>query len=230
MNGCYPANRTLTRNPGHTYRSTGTSRVIRTDDNVSVEPSMSSPRVMLVRHGETGWTRSGQHTSRTNIPLTDIGRRQALALAPLLGRVGVAFALTSPRVRAVETARLAGCPDAEVTDDAREWDYGEFEGRTTADIRESFPGWSLWRDGAPGGETLAAVAARADRLIERLRQSPGDGVVFSHGHFLRVLAARWVGLAPTVGEVLALAPATISRLGWEREQPVIALWNEGIEP
>jgi probable phosphoglycerate mutase len=187
---------------------------------------MTSPSLVLVRHGETAWTRSGQHTSRTDVPLTDVGRGQAQALARLLRRFPTVGTLSSPRSRALETAELAGCTDVEVTGDVEEWDYGQFEGRTTADIRTTWPDWSLWRDGAPGGETIAEVAGRADGLIERVRSTAGDRVIVSHGHFLRVLAARWVGLDPADGAVLALAPGTVSRLGWEREQPVVDLWNE----
>jgi broad specificity phosphatase PhoE len=181
---------------------------------------------VLVRHGETAWTISGQHTSHTDVPLTEVGRRQAETLAARLQRRDFAVVLTSPSQRAAETCRLAGFDHvAEECEDVAEWDYGAYEGRTTADIRAEVPGWSLWRHGVPGGETVMQVAARADRILDRLRRTAGDGLVFSHGHFLRVLAARWLGLGPNDGRLFALDPASISSLGWEREQPVVAHWN-----
>jgi broad specificity phosphatase PhoE len=133
--------------------------------------------------------------------------------------------LTSPLQRAAETARLAGFPDAEPTDDLKEWDYGEYEGRTTAEIREQQPGWTIWTGGAPGGETAEEVAARADSVLERARAVEGDVVLFSHGHVLRVLAARWLGLEPQAGRLFALGNASISVLGYERETPVLERWN-----
>jgi broad specificity phosphatase PhoE len=189
-------------------------------------PDTPRPRVVLVRHGETAWTKSGQHTSRTDIPLTDAGRRQAGQLASRLPRT-FALVLTSPLQRARETCRLAGFAEqAVVSDDVTEWDYGSYEGLTTAEIRAVRPGWSLWRDGAPGGETAEDVGPRADRVIARVRDVDGDVAVFSHGHFLRVLGARWIGLPPSAGELFALRPATISVLGWEREISVIDRWND----
>lgn len=188
---------------------------------------MTSPAVVLVRHGETAWTISGQHTGRTDVPLTDAGRRQAERLAAPLAEREFGLVLTSPWERAMETCRLVGLADvAERCDDVAEWDYGAYEGRTTAEIRLEVPGWSLWRDGVPGGETQEQVVGRADRVIERLRSGERDGVVFSHGHFLRVLAARWIGLEGHDGRRLALGPASLSVLGWEREQPVLELWNQ----
>ena len=185
------------------------------------------PQAVLVRHGETAWTVTGQHTSRTDVSLPEAGRRQAERLAPRLAGRQFAVVLTSPLQRAAETCRLAGFGEvAELCDDCREWEYGEYEGRTTTDIRTEVPGWSLWRDGVPGGETAAQVAARADRVIERLRGAAGDGLVFSHGHFQRVLAARWLDLGPEQGRLFALSPASISVLGWEREEAVLTLWNE----
>jgi broad specificity phosphatase PhoE len=136
-----------------------------------------------------------------------------------------AVVLTSPMQRSTETARLAGFPEAEPTDDLQEWNYGEYEGRTTAEIREQVPGWTIWTGGAPGGETAAEVAARADRVIERARKANGDVLLFSHGHFLRVLAARWIGLEPEAGRLFALENASISVLGYERETPVLERWN-----
>jgi probable phosphoglycerate mutase len=183
-------------------------------------------QIVVVRHGETAWTISGRHTSRTDVPLTEFGRRQAQQLAPLLTGREFGTVLASPRQRAVETCRLAGYGNAaEWSDEVVEWDYGAYEGRTAAEIRKEVPGWSLWRDGVPDGETAAAVGTRADRVIDSLQHSDGDALVFSHGHFVRVLAARWIGLEPSDGRCFALDPASISVLGWEREQPVITRWN-----
>jgi len=185
---------------------------------------------VLVRHGETAWTISGQHTSRTDVPLTELGRRQAEGLATHLAGREFDLVLTSPRQRAAETCRLAGFGGvAERCDDVTEWDYGAYEGRRTAEIRGEVPGWSLWRDGVPGGETAAEVAGRADRVIDRIQHVAGDTLVFSHGHFLRVLAARWLGLDPGEGRLLALDPASISVLGWEREQRVLRRWNDIVD-
>jgi broad specificity phosphatase PhoE len=182
--------------------------------------------VVLVRHGETEWSRAGKHTGRTDVPLTDEGREQATALGAALRDRGFALVLTSPLSRAAETCRLAGLGDvAQERADLREWDYGAFEGRTTAEIREERPGWTLWRDGVPGGETAADVGARADRVIAELRDAEGDAVVFAHGHLLRVLAARWLRLEPAHGRLFALDTATLSVLGYERETPVVRLWN-----
>ena len=184
------------------------------------------PDLVVVRHGETEWTRTGQHTSRTDIPLTGKGVQQAEALSALLAGRAFALVLTSPRQRAVETCRLAGLgARAIVTRDLEEWDYGEYEGRTTAEIRARVPGWSIWRDGCPGGETAAEVGRRVDRVIGEVRRGDGDAVAFAHGHVLRVLAARWVGLPPAEGRLLVLDTAATSVLGWERESPVITTWN-----
>ncbi len=183
-------------------------------------------QVWVVRHGETEWSASGRHTGTTDVPLTDGGVAEAQAIAPRLARHAFALVLSSPLQRARDTCRLAGFGDvATYTDDAVEWDYGDYEGRTTAEIREKVPGWSLWHEGVPGGETVAEVGARADLVIARLRAAGGDGLVFSHGHFLRVLAARWVALEPDGGSRFALSPATIGVLGWEREAPVVERWN-----
>jgi broad specificity phosphatase PhoE len=182
--------------------------------------------VVLVRHGQTEWSLSGRHTGTTDIPLTEAGIRQASLIAALLAGRSFALVLTSPLVRAAETARLAGLGErAEVVDDLREWDYGDAEGRRTADIRVERPGWDLWHDGVTGGETADDVGRRADRVIERARAAGGDVVVFAHGHLLRVLAARWVGLPPAFGGRLALATASLSVLGWERERAVVESWN-----
>jgi broad specificity phosphatase PhoE len=182
--------------------------------------------VVVVRHGQTEWSLQGRHTSRTDVPLTGQGRREAARLAPVLAGRAFALVLTSPMQRARATSALAGFAAVEqVDEDLREWDYGEYEGRTTADIRVERPGWSLWSDGVPGGEDAAAVGRRADRVIARLRGANGDALVFAHAHVLRVLAARWVGLAPADGMRLALEPARLSTLGYERETAVIGEWN-----
>jgi probable phosphoglycerate mutase len=183
---------------------------------------------VLVRHGETEWTLSRQHTGTTDIPLTDNGRRQAEAVAPRLAGREFALVLSSPLGRALETCRLAGLGDSpEISADLLEWNYGEYEGVTTADIRKTDPGWDLWRDGCPGGENAAQVAARVGRVIARLRDLDGDAALFAHGHVLRVLAACWIEQPPEEGARLALSTATIGVLGWERETPVIWRWNDG---
>jgi probable phosphoglycerate mutase len=185
------------------------------------------PRLVLVRHGETEWARDGRHTGRTDVPLTDLGRRQATVLGDRLAGRSFVSVQTSPLSRAAETCRLAGLGDrAQTCADLVEWDYGRYEGRRTVDIRVDRPGWTIWRDGVPGGETAAEVAARADRVIKRGLATGGEVVLFAHGHFLRVLTARWLGLSPEAGRLFALAPATISVLGHEREQPVIMRWND----
>jgi broad specificity phosphatase PhoE len=183
--------------------------------------------LLLARHGETEWSANGRHTSRTDLPLTDDGRRLARGLAPRLADRRFALVLTSPLRRAVETCELAGLGEqAQVRDDLREWDYGDYEGATTAEIHRSRPGWSLWRDGCPNGETPAEVGARAEHLLAEVRAADGDVVVFGHGHMLRVLAARWLGLAPAEGALFALATGTLSTLGYEHETAVILSWSE----
>jgi broad specificity phosphatase PhoE len=184
--------------------------------------------VVLVRHGETEWNRTLQHTGRTDIPLTDDGRRQAERLAGALRERSFALVLTSPLQRARETARLAGFPEAQPRDELMEWDYGDYEGRTTVAIRKEVPGWTVW-DGVPNGESPEQVGERADRVIEEIRAVDRDVAIFSHGHFLRVFGARWVGLAAQEGRVLALGSATLSTVGYERETPVIRLWNAPVE-
>jgi broad specificity phosphatase PhoE len=183
--------------------------------------------VWLVRHGETPWSKSGQHTGRTDIAMTPEGERQAATLAARLGRRPFALVLSSPLGRARETARLAGYGEVmQTTDDLREWNYGDYEGRTTADIRREQPGWSVWTSGLPGGETVDEVGARVRRVIERARKAGGDVALFGHAHALRILAACWLGLAPADGRYFKLDPASISILGYERETPVIVRWNE----
>jgi broad specificity phosphatase PhoE len=190
---------------------------------------MSDPgrggEVWLVRHGTTEWSQAGKHTGRTDIPLTAQGERAATALRPVLAHRTFSLVLSSPLVRARHTAELAGCTP-QIDDDMREWDYGQYEGRTTHDIREERPGWSLWRDGVIGGETADQVGARADRVIARVRAAGGDCLLFAHGHFLRILGARWIGAVPTFAEHLLLATAAVSILGYERETPALARWND----
>jgi broad specificity phosphatase PhoE len=184
--------------------------------------------VVLVRHGETEWSRSGQHTGRTDVPLTEAGVRNAELLAPRLERRRFAAVFTSPLSRATETCRLAGLGErAEVREELLEWDYGEYEGMTTDDIRAGRPAWLLWRDGCPGGEDARQVGIRADRLIDELQRLDADAALFAHGHVLRVIAARWVGLPPEAGGLLALSTGTLSVLGYEREVAVCRLWNDG---
>ena len=178
----------------------------------------------LIRHGETEWSVSGAHTGSTDIPLTEVGRRQAVGLGDYLARHSFATVLSSPLSRALDTARLAGF-DPVIDPDLCEWDYGAYEGRKTAEIRNERPGWSLWRDGVPEGECVEDVARRAQRVIAKAAQSDGDVALFAHGHFLRVLAACWVELPPTEGRVLALGTASISTLGYERETAVVLRWN-----
>jgi broad specificity phosphatase PhoE len=183
--------------------------------------------IWLVRHGETEWARLGRHTGRTDVALTKTGREQARALGRRLARTRFSLVLTSPLSRAAETARLAGFDGVAVVEpDLREWDYGALEGRLTAEIREVYPDWSIWTGPWPEGETVAEVGARADRVLIRIRAADGDVLVFSHGHLLRVLAARWLGLHPASGSLFALSTATVSILGWDRENPVIETWNE----
>jgi len=185
-------------------------------------------RVYLVRHGETEWTLSGQHTGgRTDIPLTEAGREQARVLSAGFAGHEFALVLSSPLSRALDTCRLAGFGEqVETTDDLVEWDYGEYDGRTTADIRKERLRWSLWTDGVPGGESAAEVGIRADRIVKEAQEAEGDVILFGHGHSLRVLAARWVGLTPTDGRLFVLDPATVSVLSWERENAVVSRWND----
>lgn len=180
--------------------------------------------VTLVRHGQTEWSRDHRHTGRTDVPLTAVGREQAIAVGGRLAGRSWDLVLTSPLQRARQTAELAGLP-AEPIDDLVEWDYGEVEGRTTVAMREEWAGWEIWRDGPPGGESVQAVGRRADRVLDRILGVAGDVAIVSHGHLLRVLAARWIGLPPERGDALALDTATISELGFERERRVIRSWN-----
>jgi broad specificity phosphatase PhoE len=179
----------------------------------------------LVRHGATEWSTAGRHTSITDLPLLPDGVETATALGARLAGTDFRLVLTSPRRRARHTAELAGFADAEVTDDLAEWAYGDYEGLTTAEIRESVPGWTVWAHPSPGGETGAEVAARLDRVVARAREAGGRTLAFAHGHSLRVLAARWLGLPPEGGQLLRLDTATVSVLGFERESPVVLRWN-----
>jgi probable phosphoglycerate mutase len=180
--------------------------------------------VVLVRHGETEWSRTGRHTGRTDLPLTEEGDQQARAVGAALRGREFALVLSSPLRRALDTARLAGF-EPEVRDDLAEWDYGEYDGVTTPEIREQVPDWTIWRYGALGGESVEQLAARADRAVAELLAVDGDVLVFSHGHFLRVLTARWLGLEAADGRLFALDSGTLSTLGFEREQHVIRSWN-----
>jgi probable phosphoglycerate mutase len=182
--------------------------------------------VVLVRHGETEWSSSGRHTSFTEIPLTEHGRDEARSLTARLTGWEFALVLTSPRQRARETCELVGLgQQAEVDDDLAEWNYGNYEGRTTEEIRLTVPAWTIFTHGAPGGETAEQVAVRADRVIARAEGAGGLVALFSHGHFLRVLGARWQGLPATAGAGLGLDTATLCFLGHEREHRVLRVWN-----
>jgi len=184
-------------------------------------------RLVVVRHGATEWSQAGRHTGRTDLPLLPEGRRQARELGRRLAGHEFALVLTSPLRRALETCELAGFgPVAQECDDLREWDYGEYEGGTTDEIRARRPDWSLWRNAVPGGETAQEVGDRADRVIAAARVRGHDVLAFAHAHVLRVVAARWVGLPPTAGALLTLSPAAISVLGWERDVAVITRWND----
>lgn len=187
--------------------------------------------MVLVRHGETEWSRARRHTGRTDVPLTGAGRSQARRLTDRLASRRYERVLTSPLSRASETCRLAGLGDAaEERPELMEWDYGDYEGRTTHDIRADRPGWLLWRDGCPGGETPDHVGARVGPIVAEMADARGHVAVFAHGHLLRVLAATWIELPPAAGRRLALSTAAVSILGHEHEARVIRLWNEVVEP
>jgi broad specificity phosphatase PhoE len=192
---------------------------------MTTEPETPT-RLVLARHGETEWSKSGQHTGRTDIPLTDVGREQARRLGKALAGRTFARVLSSPLSRALETARIAGFGDRVQIDEAlQEWDYGVYEGRRRVDIAQDEPGWTVWSRPIRDGESLLELGARADRVIAGLLGTPGDVLVFSHGHFLRVLAARWIEAPPLLASRLELATATISELGWETDRRVIEAWN-----
>jgi probable phosphoglycerate mutase len=182
--------------------------------------------IVVVRHGETEWSAAGRHTGRTDVPLTESGRERARELSSKLAGRDFELVLCSPLRRARETCELAGFGEAaELCDDLREWDYGDYEGLTTPEIRELDPDWNLWRDGCPGGETPAQVVARADRVLARLRGAGGDALTFAHGHILRVLTARYLGFEVAAGARFALAAAGVGVLGYERETEVLSRWN-----
>jgi probable phosphoglycerate mutase len=185
-------------------------------------------RLFAVRHGETEWSLSNRHTGTTDIPLTEAGRDGAKHVGEALSGRPFALVLTSPLSRARDTAALAGFPDAIVDDDLREWNYGDYEGLKTVDIRNDRPGWFLWDDGVPNGETFDDIAARADHVIARVRAVDGDALVFAHGHLLRVLGSRWIDQPPGFGRHLILSPATLSILGYEREAPALETWNASV--
>ena len=191
--------------------------------------SEALPVIHLARHGETAWSLSGQHTGRTDLPLTERGERNARALGQPLRGLEFAKVYTSPLQRAARTCELAGFgTSAEIDPDLVEWDYGQYEGRRTADIHAQRPDWQLFRDGCPGGESPDQIGARADRVVGGLRAIKGDVLVFSSGHFLRVFAARWLGLDASAGRYLLLSTASLSALGYEHNltEPAIRLWNE----
>jgi probable phosphoglycerate mutase len=191
--------------------------------------SANLPLIYLARHGETAWSLSGQHTGFTDIPLTDRGERNARRLGKRLLRITFGHVLTSPLQRARRTCDLAGFGDmAEVDPDLAEWNYGEYEGRKTVDIRLERPDWQLFRDGCPGGESVAEISARADRLIARVRSLTGNVLLFSSGHISRVIGARWCGLDASAGQRLYLGTAAMSALGYEHTttEPVLRLWND----
>ena len=189
---------------------------------------MATPSIYLFRHGETEWSRDWKHTSFTDIPLTENGRERATSLVPEMAKYDFAAVLSSPLVRALETCRIAGLGDrAELEPDLVEWNYGEYEGITTAEIRKTVPGWTVFSHPSPGGETAEQVAERVDRVIARAKSADGDVALFAHGHVLRVLTARWLELDPRMGKHFVLSTGTVSVLGWERDTPALELWNAG---
>lgn len=185
----------------------------------------SGAELWVVRHGQTSWSAEGRHTSTTEAELTDVGVDQARAVAPALADAAFDHVLTSPRARARRTAQLAGFAEAVVDEDLTEWDYGQYEGLTTPQIRESEPDWTVWTHGCPGGESVQDVGQRLDRVVQRVRSSEGRTLVFAHGHSLRVLAALWLGLDVADGRVLEIDTATVGVLGDDRGQPVVRRWN-----
>ena len=203
------------------------------EDRPRAQMSAALPQVVLVRHGETAWTISGQHTGRTDIPLTERGEREAQALSTRLKGMSFTKVLTSPLQRARRTGELAGFAECVQADpDLMEWDYGAYEGRRTSEIRAERPGWRLFEDGCPGGETLVAVSTRADRVIARVRALGGDVLVFAHREILRILAARWVALPALEARRLYLETASLSVLGYHHDldEPVIRAWNDARHP
>jgi probable phosphoglycerate mutase len=204
-------------------------------DGGTVPATEPTGRIVLVRHGETEWSRSGQHTGSTDLPLTAVGEQQAMLLGTVLDAADFGLALSSPLSRARRTAELAGFPDAVVEPDLIEWDYGAYEGRTTAEISaELGHQWDLWHDGVPAGatpgESAADVRERANRVLDRARAAlpEGDVILFAHGHMLRAIAIAWVELPPTAGTIFALSTSTLSELGFEHGRPAIRVWNASV--
>jgi len=188
-----------------------------------------SLQLWLVRHGETEWSLSGQHTGKTDLPLTPFGEQHARDIGRLLSGRRFGVVLTSPLLRARETCRLAGYGDNAYVDlNLQEWDYGEYEGRTTAEIQKQRPGWSLWSDGVPSGESIQQVATRGQEVIDRVLAGSSDALLFAHGHILRILACRWLGLPPEDGRLFALATAALTTLGYEHKTRVITRLNGGL--
>jgi probable phosphoglycerate mutase len=186
----------------------------------------STQRVYVVRHGETEWSLSGQHTGVTDIPLTENGRAVARRLKPILAEPSFTLVLSSPLSRARETCELAGLGARAVLEPGlKEWNYGEYEGLTPTQIHAKAPGWMIFRDGCPGGETPAQVGARVDQVLTRVRAAPGDVALFAHGHAFRVLVARWIGLPPGAGQHFLLDTATLNVLGYYRDSPAVKIWN-----
>lgn len=188
-------------------------------------PDDDGAELWLVRHGETEWSRERKHTSVTDLPLTEVGEQQARDVAAFLAGVAFDRVLTSPRLRARRTAELAGFADATPDGDLVEWAYGDYEGRTTVDIQQDVPGWSVWQGETPGGETPDQIALRLDRVVAAARERGGRTLVFAHGHSLRALTARWLGLPPAAGRHFRLGTGTVSVLGDDRGEPVVERWN-----
>lgn len=187
---------------------------------------MKKQKIYLIRHGETAWTKTGKHTGLTDLPLTDKGKKEAVALKPRLQNTPFAKVWTSPLGRAKETCALAGFTKPEIEADLMEWNYGSYEGLTLAEIQRQKPGWELFKDGAPDGETVSAISQRADRMLQKIASVSGDVALFSSGHISRVLAARFLGLPASQGRLFMLCPAALSILSYEHDVPVILLWNE----
>ena len=193
---------------------------------------MSNPeqKIYLLRHGETEWSLNGRHTGVTDIPLTENGRRIARLLQPILAKEKFALVLTSPLQRARETCEIAGLGAVATLDrDLMEWNYGEYEGLTTEEIRKTNPNWSVFRDGCPGGESPVEIGGRADKIVTKIRAVDGNAALFAHGHILRVLAARWIDLPATSGEHFLLDTATLNVLGYYRESPAFKIWNAPLQ-
>lgn len=206
----------------------GSTPVIQNDSSKIQAVHDRAVQIWLVRHGETEWSLSGQHTGRTDLPLTPAGEQQAREIGKFLSGRRFGIVLTSPMLRARDTCRLAGYGDSAVVEpNLKEWDYGDYEGKTTAEIQEQKPGWSLWKDGVLGGESIEQVATRAQAVIDRVLATPGDALLFAHGHIFRILLSCWLGLPPRDGRLFALATASASTLGYEHETRVVTRLNVG---